>query len=170
MKLAIASLLLASAAAFVPTPTVQKQVELKAAIDDLQEIAAKSNPVLKFYDPLQLSTTTIWGETNAATIEFLRHAEIKHGRVAMAAFVGKSRDTYIYIYYSIFFVIDFTQRSFLLYIFFCRIHCTGQWNSLPLAHDLRWNSLPFGCRLSSGTMGCSPLCCQMANHSFYWIP
>jgi hypothetical protein len=89
MKLVIASLLLASAAAFTPAPAANKQVGLKAAIDDLQEIAAKSNPVLKFYDPLQLSTTTIWGETNAATIQFLRHAEIKHGRVAMAAFVGE---------------------------------------------------------------------------------
>lgn len=90
MKLAIASLLLTSAAAFAPVPAAQKQVGfgLKGAIDDLQEIAVKSNPVLKFYDPLQLSTTTIWGETNSATIQFLRHAEIKHGRVAMAAFVG----------------------------------------------------------------------------------
>jgi hypothetical protein len=57
-------------------------------MDDLEELAAKSNPVLKYYDPLQLATTTIWGETNEATIGFLRQAEVKHGRVAMAAFVG----------------------------------------------------------------------------------
>jgi hypothetical protein len=38
---------------------------------------------------LQLATTTIWGETNEASIAWLRHSEIKHGRVAMAAFVGK---------------------------------------------------------------------------------
>jgi len=57
-------------------------------MDDLEAIAARANPVLKYYDPLQLASTTIGGETNEATIGFLRHAEIKHSRVAMAAFVG----------------------------------------------------------------------------------
>ena len=39
----------------------------------------------QFYDPLELSTTTIWGDTNDATIGFLRQAEIKHGRVAVSS-------------------------------------------------------------------------------------
>jgi len=88
MKLSILATLLTSAAAFAPQASKPTSVATQAAKDDLMAIAEQSNPVLKYYDPLQLGTTTIWGETNEATIGFLRHAEIKHGRVSMAAFVG----------------------------------------------------------------------------------
>ena len=114
MKLAILSLAVASSAAFTTLDSFRASTKLNSAMDDLKAIAEKSNPVLKvssfsprfhgysitfldsyissfclqFYDPLQLSSTTIFNESNDATIAFLRHSEIKHGRIAMAAFVG----------------------------------------------------------------------------------
>ena len=55
---------------------------------DLAVLALEQNTAIGFWDPLGLSAQNFWEQGNAATIGFLRHAEIKHGRVAMAAFVG----------------------------------------------------------------------------------
>ena len=54
---------------------------------------AEANPdflgkAIGFWDPLGALDSNFWGLGNEGTIGYLRHAEIKHGRVAMAAFLG----------------------------------------------------------------------------------
>jgi len=51
---------------------------------DMIALAEKQNPVLGFWDPLGF----VGDDTTPETVGWLRHAEIKHGRVAMAGFVG----------------------------------------------------------------------------------
>ena len=56
---------------------------------DLQDLAKQCNPIIGFWDPLSLADYTGSSTVDQeAFIGFLRHSEIKHGRVAMAAFVG----------------------------------------------------------------------------------
>merc|ERR1719389_403270 len=59
-----------------------------SGIDELIEFAENTPGPVQYWDPLKLSEQEWWGDSNDATVGFLRHAEIKHGRVAMAAFVG----------------------------------------------------------------------------------
>jgi len=84
----------ATSFAGVATPLVQRtaiRMETKA---DLEGMAKKLNPTVGFWDPLGMveggnGFGTFGGMGGQeANIGWLRHAEIKHGRVAMAAFVG----------------------------------------------------------------------------------
>lgn len=85
----VVAALVAGASAFAPASTGSgKQTALSATKADLEAIAKKANPTLGFYDPLNLADADFWGKGNEATIGFLRHSEIKHGRIAMFAFVG----------------------------------------------------------------------------------
>jgi len=88
MKLALLSTLLAGASAFTAPSTSSPNTALAAGQADLEAIAAKANPKVGFYDPMGLAEKDFWGKGNEATISFLRQSEIKHGRIAMFAFVG----------------------------------------------------------------------------------
>jgi len=65
---------------------------LQGAKEELVALA-EANPdalgqKLGFWDPLGATNLDFWNLGTEGTIGYLRHAEIKHGRVAMAGFLG----------------------------------------------------------------------------------
>jgi len=83
----LASLLLALSPVSARSASAQTQVRMDA-LSDLKEQAKGINPVIGYWDPMGLAEGEFWGQSSEATIGWLRHSEIKHGRVAMAGFVG----------------------------------------------------------------------------------
>ena len=82
MKLAPFLALLASASAFAPAQNGAKDTTLAVSKAD---ILKEPNTIEfgKVWDPLKLSELG-----SDETLSWFRHSEVKHGRVAMAAFVG----------------------------------------------------------------------------------
>jgi len=91
-QLTIVALALSSAAAFVAPAATSASTKVQSGKDDLIALAESNGDALGrglgFWDPLGAADYNFWGIGNDATIGYLRHAEIKHGRVAMAAFLG----------------------------------------------------------------------------------
>ena len=79
---------MAYAPAMAPTTVTRAAAPQMMDVAGLKEQAQKLNPVVGFFDPLNLAEGEFWGDSNAATIGFLRESEIKHGRIAMFGFVG----------------------------------------------------------------------------------
>ena len=98
MKFLLASLLASSAAAFTPSSFqgqrhVAHRASSKSSLSmetgaDLATLGKKLNPIIGKFDPLGLAEQNFWGTTEEETIGFLRESEVKHGRIAMFAFVG----------------------------------------------------------------------------------
>jgi len=88
LSLAAASpLAFSPAAALRPTP-VAARAPVTMVAKELDDLANELNPAIGYFDPLGLGTADFWEKGNDFTVGWLRHAEIKHGRVAMFAFVG----------------------------------------------------------------------------------
>ena len=90
MKLAVALAVLPAAAAFVGPAAPAAEVRMQESKSDLEALAKGLNPTIGFWDPLNVAgaSGSLYGFNNEQTIAWYRQAEIKHGRVAMAAFVG----------------------------------------------------------------------------------
>ena len=95
MRAVILALAFGAASAFMGAPvapSARSTSAIKMTTQDELAALAESNrdslgAGIGFWDPLGCSKMSFWTLSNEETIGYLRHAEIKHGRVAIAAFV-----------------------------------------------------------------------------------
>jgi hypothetical protein len=86
----VLALTFGSASAFMGTPVAPRAAKASALSmttqEELAELAESNRDALGaglgFWDPLGCSKMSFWTLSNEETIGYLRHAEIKHGRVA----------------------------------------------------------------------------------------
>ena len=80
----------ATCAAFVAVSAARSSVATSSARDELIDLADGSSEGLNpgFWDAVGCSGMSFWALNNDQAVDYIRHDEIKHGRVAMAAFLG----------------------------------------------------------------------------------
>ena len=86
----VLALAFGSASAFMGTPVAPRAATSSALSmttqEELADLAESNRDALGaglgFWDPLGCSKMSFWTLSNEETIGYLRHAEIKHGRVA----------------------------------------------------------------------------------------
>jgi hypothetical protein len=143
MKIVILTSLIASAAAFAPSKASVKTSALSESKADLVKLAQAANPILQFYDPLGLADGDFWQQGNEATIGFLRHSEIKHGRIAMFAFVGYIAGSNVHFPWS--YSLDGTPLP-----------------DVSLSPEAQWDALPLGSKAQIfGAIACLELWDEM---------
>jgi hypothetical protein len=93
--LALSSLSASYAPTSLPAATAPRASVSMETVEDLKDLAKKLNPAVGYWNPLNIGEPDAFAEANGISpfsdeevIGFFRQAEIKHGRVAMAAFVG----------------------------------------------------------------------------------
>jgi hypothetical protein len=74
-----AAIVCANALAFTPLTVPKHSVRspVMETKEDLVALAKELNPVVGFWDPMGLADGEFWGDSNEATIGFLRHAEVQ---------------------------------------------------------------------------------------------